>query len=130
MHESSALLDAQPGIRVLLLKRLAQCLVSQSDTIFNVGCVVRGACRRDDIDLQGHAGTEVLGRAAINGRAHPFVQMYQVSGIQTDAKERIAKVAVYNVEQLTPWDADPNVFIPLNYSTEVGRDQLINVISD
>ena len=56
--------------------------------------------------------------------------MYQVSGIQTDAKEWIAKVAVYNVEQLAPWDADPNVFIPLNYSTEVGRDQLINVISD
>src|SRR6266702_591622 len=98
MHESSALLDAYPSIRVLLLKRLAQCLVSQSDTILNVGCVIRCACRRDDIDLQRHAGTEVLGRAAINGRTHPFVQVYQVSGIQTDTKEWIAKVAVYDIK--------------------------------
>src|SRR5437667_5984859 len=101
MHEGFALLNSSPGIRVLLFKGLTQCLVSQSDTIFNVGCVIRCVCSRDDIDLKCHAGTEVLGRATINGRANPFVEVYQVSGIQTDAKEWIAKMAVYNSKQLT-----------------------------
>src|SRR5258708_39576190 len=120
MNEGTALLDSPPGIRVLLLKCLAQCLVSKSYTILNVGCVIRCVRCRDDIDLQRHTRTQMLGRAAINGRTNPFIQVYQVSWIQTDAKERIAQVLVYNVEQLASCDADSNVLVPIHYGAEVG----------
>ena len=61
---------------------------------------------------------------------HPFVKMDQVAGVEADAEEGIAEMALHDLVQPAGGQADGERLVPLDHRREVGRYQPGDIVAD
>ena len=130
-HEPPARLDPRPGVRVGRRERRRAALVGERDAVLDVRREVGGAGRRDDVA----PGTPCRTASSIvepgeDRRVDPLVEVDLVAGVEEDAEERVAEVAVDDRLQRAAGLADVQRPVPLGDRREVRRRRAVDVVAD